>query len=147
VPVVLLPNRKANKRGVSGEVGENADTHTPTVIVYVAQIADVIRDIRDGRVGRVKPVMVSVELGHVVALTIAHEVGHVLGLPHATSGIMKAEPEVGELLQLRASRLSFKPVENYANATGNDGPRQSGRPGYPLSDIYHSSGALITPHD
>ena len=88
VPVVLLPSLKANKRGVSGEVAENADTHTPTLIVYVAKIADVIRDIREGRAGRVTPVMVRVELGHVLALTIAHD-GHILGLPHAASGIMK----------------------------------------------------------
>jgi len=110
VPVELVPNRKASKRGVSGEVAWNADTHTPTVIVYAPQIADLISELRVSR-GRGNPVVLHLGSGDVMGLTIAHEVGHILGLPHAAYGIMKAEPEVGDLLQLRASQLSFAPSE------------------------------------
>src|SRR5262245_51339766 len=56
VPVLLLPIRKASKRGVSGEVARNADTQRPMVLVYMAQIADLLCDIRGRAVG----------LGHVV---------------------------------------------------------------------------------
>jgi hypothetical protein len=111
VPVLMLPHRKASKREVSGEVAQNADADTPTLIVYVAQVAELVGTVRASRTGRVNPFLLSVGVGDVVGLTIAHEVGHILGLPHAAYGIMKAEPEVGELVQLRASRLSFAPSE------------------------------------
>ncbi len=42
-----------------------------------------------------------------VGLTIAHEVGHSLGLVHVSSGVMKAQPSLDEIVALRTSTLAF----------------------------------------
>jgi predicted Zn-dependent protease len=75
------------------------------------RLSDLVRTIHTSPGGRSDPRLSSVDLGHILGLTMAHEIGHILGLDHARSGVMKAAPDVSDLLQLQDSRLMFLPSE------------------------------------
>jgi hypothetical protein len=111
VEVRLLPRLKTTQPDVSGEVAHDVRTHAPTVLVYMPRIAFLARAMRTSSAGRSHPGLATVEIGHLVGLTIAHEVGHILGLPHAPSGVMKARPGIDEVVKLRASQLVFRPQD------------------------------------
>jgi hypothetical protein len=111
VVVHLLSFRNATKPEMSGEVVQDVSTHAPAVLVFVPGISDLARTIRTSSAGRSTPTLATVELGHLVGLTIAHEVGHILGLAHTSSGVMKANPGLDDVEKLRGSRLSFRPTE------------------------------------
>ena len=81
------------------------------MLIYMPRLFDLVRTVRTSPGGRSDPRLAGVELGHLLGLTMAHEVGHILGLDHARSGVMKRAPDVGDLLQLRESRLQFHPSE------------------------------------
>ncbi len=111
VRILLLPARKTGRPDVSGEVAEDGRTQIPTMLIYMPRLFDLVRTVRTSPGGRSDPRLAGVELGHLLGLTMAHEVGHILGLDHARSGVMKRAPDVGDLLQLRESRLQFHPSE------------------------------------
>jgi len=111
VTVRLLPFRKATDPDVSGEIAEDGRTRAPIAVVYMRRITDLVSAFRMTPTGRSDPRLATLEPGHLCGLAIAHEVGHVLGLPHTSSGVMKAEPGLDDVLKMRESRLSFPAAE------------------------------------
>jgi hypothetical protein len=107
VTVRLLPFRKVTDSDVSGEIAEDGRTRARIAVVYMRRIADLVTAFRMSPIARSDPRLATLEPGHLCGLAIAHEVGHILGLPHASSGVMKAEPGLEDVLKLRESRLTF----------------------------------------
>jgi hypothetical protein len=107
VLVQLLSVPKMTDGEACGEFVRDQRSGTPTVIVYLPRVVEMLLSIRAGSSARSNPALASVEIGHLLGLTIAHEVGHALGLTHGTSGVMKARPSLNEVVALRRSKLMF----------------------------------------
>lgn len=105
--LLLLPVAKRTDPSMCGEVVRDAGTRIASVLVYVPRVRQVAEAIRRGSGGRAHPALFSVSTGQVAGLTIAHEVGHAFGLRHRSSGPMKAHPDPGDFIELRAARLRF----------------------------------------
>jgi hypothetical protein len=111
VRILLLPARKASTPDVSGEVAEDRRTRLSTILIYMPRLSDLVRTLHTRPDSRSDPRLSTVDLAHVLGLTMAHEIGHILGLDHARSGVMKAAPDMSDLRQLLDSRLMFQPRE------------------------------------
>ena len=109
IVVRLLPSRSSGGH-VFGETVHGFDRDA-TVLLYVPGTIELTRSVRLSAAGRSNPALATLEVGHVLGLTMAHEVGHVLGLRHAVSGVMKAQFAIEDLVALRVSRLTFTPGE------------------------------------
>jgi len=107
VLVQLLSVPKMTDGEACGEFVRDQRSDTPTVLVYLPRVVEMLVSIRAGSSARSNPALASVEIGHLLGLTIAHEVGHALGLTHGRSGVMKARPSLDEVIALRMSRLVF----------------------------------------
>ena len=105
VVIQLVPYRNAERSDVSGEIVQRQQTRAPMVIVYMPRLTELVRAFRSS--GRSNPALATLRISDLLGLTLAHEVGHALGLPHGSSGIMKARPGVEDILKLKASRLAF----------------------------------------
>ena len=46
-----------------------------------------------------------------VGAVVAHEIGHLLGITHASSGLMRASLDSGDIIALRRGKLRFSPSE------------------------------------
>jgi predicted aspartyl protease len=103
--VRLLPSRLTGGH-VFGKTAYHLDRGA-TVLVFVPRAFDLAQTVRLSPVGRSNPALATLEVGHVLGLTMAHEVGHALGLRHAASGVMKARFAIEDIVALRASRLTF----------------------------------------
>jgi hypothetical protein len=111
VLVHLMPVRKLTDATVSGEMLRDGRSGLVTVVVYLPRVVEVTDAIRNLSESRSNPSLATLDVGHLVGLTVAHEVGHGLGLPHAGSGVMKARPSAREVMALRTSALAFRGSE------------------------------------
>ena len=105
--VRLLPIASLSAPEMSGAVVREPATNHPSVLVFVPRNVEVTQKIRQSPAGRSNPGLATLAPGHLVGLTVAHEVGHSLGLTHAASGPMKAEPTPDDLIAMRWSILRF----------------------------------------
>lgn len=111
VRVNLLPVARQDDGSICGEATRDASTREPTVLVYVPRSRDLVHQILHAPAGRSSPLLSTLQAGHLVGLTIAHEVGHVLGAAHSARGVMRARPDIDDIVALRTSRLTFSPRE------------------------------------
>ena len=109
IVVRLLPSRSSGGH-VFGKTVHDVDRDA-TVLLPVPGTIELARSVRLSAAGRSNPALATLEVGHVLGLTMAHEVGHALGLRHAASGVMKAQFVIEDLVALRVSRLTFTPGE------------------------------------
>jgi len=107
VLVLVMPVVKTDSPAASGEFLRDGRTRTPTVVIYLPRLAAVADKMRRMPESRTNPLLTTLEVGHLLGLTLAHEVGHSLGLPHTPLGVMAARPSAREIVELRASRLAF----------------------------------------
>jgi len=111
IVVLLLPVLKMSQRAVCGEATRDGRTGVGTVLIYVPRHVELAQEFRSSSGARSQPALATLQAGHLVGLTVAHEVGHVSGLPHTGAGVMKARPNVGEIVALRTSQLRFAAAE------------------------------------
>ena len=111
IVVLLLPALKTSQRAVCGEATRDGRTGVGTVLIYVPRHVELAQEFRSSSGARSHPALATLQVGHLVGLTIAHEVGHVSGLTHAGAGVMKARPNIGEIVALRTSQLGFAAAE------------------------------------
>ena len=81
------------------------------ILVLLPCHDELIRTVRAKAMARSEPGLATLELGHLLGLTMAHELGHILGLTHVSAGVMQARFDMEDFLELRASRLGFTPRE------------------------------------
>jgi hypothetical protein len=77
------------------------------IMVYLPCHQAAARAVRVKLAAGSDPRLATLEIGHLLGLTMAHEIGHVLGLAHASGGVMQARFDMVDFLDLRMSRLAF----------------------------------------
>jgi hypothetical protein len=81
------------------------------ITIYLPCHQEVVRAVRVKPAAQSDPRLTTLEIGHLLGLTMAHEIGHVLGLAHASVGVMQARFDMADFLDLRMSRLAFSSSE------------------------------------
>jgi hypothetical protein len=110
--VVILSSRDRAKGGENcGVAAHGVRDSAGTVMVSVPCVAGVaFRLTRRAGTGT-NPVLAMPRHDDLVGAIVAHEIGHLLGIRHASSGLMRASLEAGDLIAFRRGKLRFSPAE------------------------------------
>jgi hypothetical protein len=110
--VVILSSRdRQNGRENCGVAAHGARASAGTVTVSVPCVAGVaFRLTRRAGTGT-NPMLAMPRHDDLVGAIVAHEIGHLLGIRHASSGLMRASLEAGDLIAFRRGKLRFSPAE------------------------------------
>ncbi|AMY09412.1 hypothetical protein LuPra_02629 [Luteitalea pratensis] len=82
-----------------------------TVLVSVPCVEEVVFKLQRRVSTRTHPRVSTLKRRHLLGAAIAHELGHVLGLPHASTGLMRARLEIGDIVALMQGTLTFSGAE------------------------------------
>jgi hypothetical protein len=82
------------------------------ILIYVLRVREIVLEARRQGERRTHPTLFGMRIGDVLGLAIAHELGHVLGLEHASQGVMRARPDITDLMALDSAHLFFSARES-----------------------------------
>jgi hypothetical protein len=112
IVVILSARTDSNRPGRCGVAAFDASQSAGTVTVAVPCLAGVVEGLQRQLATRTHPLLGRSQHDDIVGAAVAHEIGHVLGLPHTSSGLMRARLEAGEILALRQGKLAFSSRES-----------------------------------
>jgi hypothetical protein len=72
VRIQLLPHPSHLDALRTGLVARDADRHDPAILIYMPRVRQIVLDAQRRVDGRAHPMIVSLEVGHVLGLAIAH---------------------------------------------------------------------------
>jgi hypothetical protein len=105
IVVRLVPTRVASSHVCGCVIPDDVDGDV--VMVFLPCQADQARIVRANVVAQSEPLLATLQIGHLIGLTMAHEIGHVLGLVHAAEGVMQARFGMEDFRKLRQAKLGF----------------------------------------
>ena len=109
VVVRLVSSRLSNPRVCGGVIPAGADGQV--MLIFLTCHERLMETVRTMAAARSEPPLATLEIGHLLGLTMAHELGHVLGLAHAPAGVMRARFDIADFRALRTSSLAFRSHE------------------------------------
>jgi hypothetical protein len=109
--VIFSSKARRNASDNCGVAALGARETVGTVIVSVPCLASFAFRLTRGIETRTNPLVAVLNHVDLAGAVVAHEIAHLLGIRHASTGLMRATMEAGDVVALRSRRLRFSPTE------------------------------------